>query len=426
MGGATGNAHVSRAVSLGGLLLLGLVGPSVWAGACVIPERTYDARLADEIARLDPGRADAGSDGGQRAGDESSLCEEYCTTIMSLDKCGASAAVYESTAQCLAVCRQLPEGSPGAISGNSVQCRLNELRTPDFEPNDCSHVGPVSFGGTCGDPCLTFCELQRTACGNGEEAYCTSACSVLKQSESYNIDQFANTDTLQCRVNILARALGNGSSEECSGARIAPSSQNFACQDGPNFPVVDDREYYCDLMGYSCQGDDAVYENEQQCRAVADVLDVGGQRDFNVNTLRCRRLHAYYSLGNEKTMHCRHAGPTGDGGCGSNCDSFCRILARGCPDAFNGTFASTEGVDAHAACVSDCTGLPDASNGAFGTVRPFYSVNSTPPEGTLKCRTLNAVRALATPDDPQLCTAAFGALDSPCAPPNPDVDVDVQ
>lgn len=411
------------------VLLLSLVGASTWGEACVVPERKYDAQLAEEIARLNPSSAppaapDAGNGGGQQPNEPSPLCDEYCAAVMGT--CVAGAAVYASEDECLATCRRLPPGEPGALDGNSVQCRLSELRRTSFEPIDCADVGPISLDGTCGEPCQTFCDLQRLTCGDAEEAYCTSVCrAVLPRGDTYRIDRFSNTDTLQCRVKNLVRAAESGGEPlSCREVRIAPPGQEFSCQDGRDFPRGEDREYYCTLMDFSCQGEDAVYDSHEQCLAVSALFEPGAPDAFGDNTLRCRRLHAYFSLrAEEKSMHCRHAGPTGDSGCGSNCESYCSILAQGCPDAFESTFGTSGGVDRHSACVADCeaedSGLPDArGTNVFGTVAPFYSVNGEPPPGTLKCRALNAVRALAAPNDEQLCTAAVGAADSPCAPLN--------
>jgi hypothetical protein len=410
-----------RAASRGVRLLLGLVGSSVWFGACVIPERTYDADLDPNLNQViapgmpAPNGADAGIDASPGQNEVSGPCAEYCSTIMS--KCVGAAAVYASADECLAVCRRLPEGEPGALDGNSVQCRLGELRRSGFEPIDCADVGPISVDETCGEPCQTFCELQSSTCGDTETAYCASVCrDVLPKGDTYDVRTFANTDTLQCRVNNLVRAAESGPNPmSCLEARVAPTGQEFSCQDGPTFSLSEDRAYYCSLMAYSCRDDDAVYDDVEQCLAVSALFETGAPDAFGNNTLRCRRLHAYFSLGTEKALHCRHAGPTGDGGCGDNCDAFCRIARQGCPGAFEDEFGSVVGADPHTACVESCSGLPDAGRGGFGTGENLYSVNTTPPPGTLKCRTLNAVRALATPDDPQLCTAAFGAADSPCA-----------
>ena len=413
------------AVSLGALLaLLGFVGPGIGAGGCVIPERTYDPSLdVDVVSQLPAGARDAGPpDAGQ-----GSLCETYCTTVMAPNKCRDSAAVYESPAQCLAVCAQLPAGNLGDESGNSVSCRLSQLEKAGFEANDCAKVGPVSVDGTCGDACEAFCSLQSVACSGGE-AYCESACPVLKKPAAYRLIDFASTDTLQCRLGHLARALETpGNAAECGNAQIMPASPSAPCRDSLEVSVEDDRDYYCALVNRSCQGSDALYDTVEQCRAVSESFERGAPDDSDNDTLRCRIYHSYLSLGAEKAMHCRHAGPTGDGRCADpdapqegNCVSYCRLLSQGCPNAFAELEAGAPSPPG--GCMAECTALADATAGAFGTIAPLYSVNADLPGGSLKCRTLHAVRAVQNPAE---CDAAIAAPGSACALP-PDEGANLQ
>ncbi|HWO09112.1 MAG TPA: hypothetical protein VNN80_06520, partial [Polyangiaceae bacterium] len=189
-----------------------------------------------------------------------------------------------------------------------------------------------------------------------------------------------------------------------------------------------DREIYCRVVLFACSEFPA-YENLDQCLETSATFERGVPGDFTDNTLRCRRYHALNALADPNT-HCSHAGPAGDGHCATvedtgNCTSYCRILSTACGDAF-----TTEFNQDIASCVQSCSSLPDAPRDAFGPEPrapdappgtplgpPRYTVgpNSPLPPGTLKCRTLHAVRALAAPNGPE-CASALAEPGSECAP----------
>jgi hypothetical protein len=133
--------------------------------------------------------------------------------------------------------------------------------------------------------------------------------------------------------------------------------------------------------------------------------------------LRCRRYHAYAAL-DVPSVHCAHAGPTGDGHCANppdlqtgNCDSYCGILQRACPDEFTARFPGD--ADDRGGCIASCSELPDAKRDGF-TAEPRYATTVPPEAGTLKCRTLHAMRALGTPNAGVECAAAFADPGSDC------------
>jgi hypothetical protein len=164
-----------------------------------------------------------------------------------------------------------------------------------------------------------------------------------------------------------------------------------------------------------CQGGDLqVYEDEPECRRVCRALDQGAPGDMDVNTMRCRRYHAYNAMG-DPAGHCTHVGPTGDGHCGQgNCPAYCQILKQACGVQFTARFAP--GVDPAdlGSCQLACGDLDGAANDAFHDSVPRYNVRQPPTGPSLLCRTFHAVKALETPNDVAQCAAAFGDPGSAC------------
>lgn len=419
------------------------VAASGLAGGCVIPDRSFVQ--SDTMSNLPeprdtttapPSEAESPPDAGAV---QAAACEEYCDRVMT--SCVGTTQIYTDLAECLAVCAAMPSGDPGATLGNSVACRLFWVNFPAFEANLCADVGPVS-NGRCGDSCDAYCALREAACAEEDglnpeftqPGYCTMACGELRNLGAYSVLQtegvaaYDNADTLQCRVGHLARVLANPmlAADECISSRIVPRNQLAPCQDGIDaISLQNDRETYCRLVQYACSGDLRVYSSIEECEAVSETFVRGEAEDTAANTLRCRRYHAYNAFEDPGT-HCTHAGPTGDGTCAAppetadgNCISYCRILERGCPNAYE-DFAEAPGDDPLESCVDECKLLPDSGVGGFRT-DPRYSVDVTLPAGTLKCRTLHAVRALTAADDSE-CEAAIGAEGSECETPEEIAD----
>jgi hypothetical protein len=378
-----------------GLLLLLLGGAALHA--CVIEERPFNEQLAG--------------------------CDEYCREMA--NSCTGEYAVYESTEQCLAVCAQIPPGSADELTGtNTLSCRLDRLRADGFEAvSRCPAAGPGG-DGICGDNCESFCALRRQACGElqptesdiARENFCETSCPGLADPPGFSITTHAVTDTLQCRMIQLARALAAPETalDGCAQSRIVPRNSESVCSDDASLPIEQDRQTYCNLVMTSCTGENQVYENVQQCLDTSSTFEPGLHGDQDLNTLRCRRYHAYAAL-NLASEHCPHAGPTGDGHCGQrpvandgNCTSYCRILEVACRDEYTERFSSGEAGLGN--CLSTCTGLPDAVANGFA-VPPRYTTAVEPAPETLKCRTLHAMRAFETPDE---CAAAFADPGSDC------------
>jgi hypothetical protein len=97
------------------------------------------------------------------------------------------------------------------------------------------------------------------------------------------------------------------------------------------------------------------YPSADSCNGVCAAFAQGDAGATAGNSKECRNYHAVASPA-DKTLHCPHAGPAGDGVCGaSNCESFCIIAQSVCTGAANSQFAD------NAACLTACNAFPSAT-----------------------------------------------------------------
>lgn len=105
---------------------------------------------------------------------------------------------------------------------------------------------------------------------------------------------------------------------------------------------------YCAAVMQSCTGGDGSagggmpmpdatktnqqYTGMEQCMASCKAFPVGTIDDKTGNTLGCRQHHATLAAMDPK-VHCPHAGPGGDGVCGSTCEGYCEIAKMYCTAA---------------------------------------------------------------------------------------------
>ena len=169
-------------------------------------------------------------DGGQGGSSEPpSLCEQYCTAVMS--NCTAAFAVYTSYETCLSVCAALPEGKPGDRRGNSVSCRLSAaLVAKDEVPHYCPAAGPGG-NGVCGHNCEGLCELRTAVCsqyGSGDRAACQKDCERVQDLDNYStsLDVAQHSGPhVQCRLYHVSAATVADSEKHCAHASGAAPCQ---------------------------------------------------------------------------------------------------------------------------------------------------------------------------------------------------------
>lgn len=89
---------------------------------------------------------------------------------------------------------------------------------------------------------------------------------------------------------------------------------------------------YCANVMAACVGKNAVYETDGKCLAVCAQLEPDLDGEAAGNTLACRAIFAKAALTTEPEENCRAAGPGGDGVCGTDCEAYCDLFAKLCPD----------------------------------------------------------------------------------------------
>jgi hypothetical protein len=164
-------------------------------------------------------QSEAGDAGQGGSPEPPTLCEQYCTAVMS--NCTAAFAVYTSNETCLSVCAALPQGKQGDRTGNSVSCRLSAaLNAKDEIPHYCPVAGPGG-NGVCGSNCEALCVLRAKVCsqyGSGEVAACQSNCEKLQDLGNYstNLDVGQHSGPhVQCRLYHVSAAAAADAEKHC-------------------------------------------------------------------------------------------------------------------------------------------------------------------------------------------------------------------
>ena len=390
----------------------------VLASSCVVQERHFDEELA--LAHRGDNRGQSSSDDDTSEDDEQDErdpehCKRYCKLVM--DSCTGQHAVYASEASCLAVCAELPAGTDDDPAGNTVACRTEQalLAASTGEPHaHCAAAGPggstTTVGDSCGSDCESYCMLHRRICDlDGElvlsdQEECERRCAAVPDRGAFDVEFDHDGDSIQCRlVHLSSAALGQSAAEShCWHARLAPAMDS-PCNTLPEIPA--DCAHYCRVVLTACVEQHQVYDDEQQCLAACAALPLGEYGETIENTIGCRIYHAYSAL-NAPAAHCSHAGPAGDGHCGvDNCESYCRLAQRACPEEFEGEFDSLE------SCHEQCSEIPGAGADSG------YDLKAAASEHSVACRIYHATQALSASEEDSVtssCQAVLGG--AACAP----------
>ena len=168
-------------------------------------------------------------------------CELLCNTLE--QNCSGGNAQYASKADCLEVCSKQakwPTGATGAVSGNTLGCRLNYAvqagKNPAGAASLCQAAGP-SGNSVCGTWCENYCHLWEMNCLTPfPEVYdslpaCLSKCGPVKNSGAPGATSGNN---IQCRLSQLILA-GKNAATYCPQAKI-PAPPGSACIDPPPPP----------------------------------------------------------------------------------------------------------------------------------------------------------------------------------------------
>lgn len=126
---------------------------------------------------------------------------------------------------------------------------------------------------------------------------------------------------------------------------------------------------YCNLVQDVCTADFAQYTSDAICLAVCEAFPPGNPDDQLGNSSACRRFQAVQASEMPATF-CGAAGPTGDGVCGAQCESFCGLASELC----TGELEQWPDIPS---CIVDCMQFPtDTMFNATVTTGDSYACRS--------------------------------------------------
>jgi hypothetical protein len=168
----------------------------------------------------------ASSAGGGGGGSEAATCAHYCSAVMI--NCTGANAQYPDTSSCLAVCALFPQGTVGATSGDSLECRYSLLQAFSAPATNCPRVGPAG-DGTCGSDCENFCDLVLANCwtdyldgGIKDPTSCNTTCSGFGRNSPHFSATSPTGNSFECRMYAAIEA-----------APIGPLANNYCPSTAP-------------------------------------------------------------------------------------------------------------------------------------------------------------------------------------------------
>ncbi len=181
------------------MLFLVVAAAASFAYGCIVAASAVPEAPAAPDGGGDAGdAADATPDRPRDAPPEAAFaisCGDYCTSIMS--RCTGEEAQYESRAQCLNMCAQLPSVGVVGETADSIPCRAFQADPRPASPH-CAVAG--AFGGeVCASRCFAFCELTVSRCnsaaGNVQPFETVGSCLAVCQCDAgpgcYDFDRDA-------------------------------------------------------------------------------------------------------------------------------------------------------------------------------------------------------------------------------------------
>lgn len=179
--------------------------------------------------------------------------------------------------------------------------------------------------------------------------------------------------------------------------------------DAPEPP--DTCQSYCDSVIKNCKGKYEQYRSVGQCLEVCKRMPLGTPGDENVNTVECRIRQARFAE-SEAFLYCKSAGPLGAGKCGSNCESYCALMAGTCSQSSTAGNVELSYFDDTQACLSNCAAIPDDPQGptqysSSATIEPSSLVGNN-----VYCRTYHVTAGIEQDSASEHCPHAMGG--DPC------------
>lgn len=153
---------------------------------------------------------------------------------------------------------------------------------------------------------------------------------------------------------------------------------------------------YCTRITTNCTATNQQFGQMSECMATCTRYPLGAATDMMGDTLGCRLYHAGAAMV-DPAVHCRHAGPGGDGACGANCLGFCTLTLAAC------TGSNAQYGGDMTTCMTAC--------GGYATTPPYNSMQTA--GDTFACRLYHATVATLNPAVHCAHTAAVSATCKP-------------
>jgi len=168
---------------------------------------------------------------------------------------------------------------------------------------------------------------------------------------------------------------------------------------------------YCDSVLHNCKGKYEQYRTLDQCLAVCQRLPLGTPGDENVNSVECRIRQARFAE-SEAFLYCKSAGPLGAGKCGSNCESYCTLMAATCSQSSTAGNVELSYFESTQACLASCGAMPEDPTGptqysSSATIEPSSLIGNN-----VFCRTYHVAAGIEQDSASEHCPHAMGG--DPC------------
>ncbi len=137
---------------------------------------------------------------------------------------------------------------------------------------------------------------------------------------------------------------GDAAESSSTGEAEAESSS------GGDAGAIEACEDYCALINDHCEDEVSQYPGTELCASTCANIPQGAAGDELGNSVACRTFHSVLAAEGPEE-HCPHAGPAGDGICGSDCESFCSLAASTCDEL--SPFSGSED------CIAQCEAFPN-------------------------------------------------------------------
>jgi hypothetical protein len=138
--------------------------------------------------------------------------------------------VFESDAQCMAVCALLDKGKNSDTVENTVGCRkYHSYNAVSGPASHCPHAAAAG-DGHCGTTCDSYCMLLEKTCPTEFASLpnCQNACAALPGAgDDTYFDATPTGNSMRCRMTNVSRAAENGPdvATHCSAAVGAAGSE---------------------------------------------------------------------------------------------------------------------------------------------------------------------------------------------------------